>query len=283
MTWGRGLLSGDSLSLYSWQGNPRQYRDCPQGRQGVPCTHWLMGPDRRSDEEKKTIYSSIQDYDPTFGARVDQLLVQLGRNIAAALKAEPRWAVFLVVRKGHHEFIPAGSESRAGQLDATWAGDYVLEHHYVDRLPQTIASPVRAHITIGSKASISMRSAAVQPPPIENTESCELRYSGGLSQRKSEGRGFPWFFDLDIKAAWARVKGITAEQRPEPFASFDPDKRYKQVLMLCREGESLNRERVRFLFLTGDVLFELAVDNASMPMRTRTHMRLFRRVGAPAL
>jgi hypothetical protein len=68
----------------------------------------------------------------------------------------------------------------------------------------------------------------------------------------------------------------------EAVAPFDPKKNYRQVLMQCRNAESDESSRLRFLLLAGDTLVEFGAEAPYIPWRKEDptvtlHVRHYRR------
>lgn len=83
-----------------------------------------------------------------------------------------------------------------------------------------------------------------------------------------------YFYD-DFRSGGVRHTGRVQPDNSLVFAPFDPKKRYKQVLVQCEAGESLENDRVRFLLLAGDTLVEVA---AEQPYKASIFVRHYRRV-----
>jgi hypothetical protein len=188
------------------------------------------------------------------------------REVDAILKKEPRWSVFLLTRVGRHEWVPEGSQSVSGVLDAAWFGRYQLVRgasSWTDPLlPMTGVADIHRdengdRITITSGA----------PEPIADVTNCRLRYSGGLSylpqlnpsgQQSAQRTSLGYFYE---GSGWKAGSFWEDGAADAALAPLDPKKRYRQVLMECAEGEADQNRRVRFLILAGDTLLEFAAES----------------------
>ena len=181
------------------------------------------------------------------------------------LQQDPRWAVFLLHRVGHHEWVPDGMRSDTGRLDASWDGEWELKREATNWLGPM--HEARGHARIRRDADGNARidvHAEQAAEPVRDVEDCALRYSGGLTyfpQVTAAGQSpqlttLGYFYDGGgTKPGSFGADGANAAA----VAPFDPRKRYRQVLVQCANAEAADNDRVRFLLLAGDVLVEFAV------------------------
>ena len=201
-------------------------------------------------------------------------LTKIADNIDRYLKEDPRWAVFLLHRIGHHEWVPEGMQSATHRLNPSWEGDWVLEKESSNWSSPMYAASGHAKIERdGEYFRISIVSKNASEPLLD-VKSCLLRYSGGLTYQ-SDGTAHNTllgYFGSSGTGIAGRF-GRDGENR-EAVMPFDPAKRYKQVLMQCENAESLSSPRVRFLLLAGDTLVEFG---ATTPFGTGLAVRHYRR------
>jgi hypothetical protein len=195
-----------------------------------------------------------------------KLLAEIESTIDAYLAREPRWAVFLLQRVGHHEWAPEGTHSKTSKINNAWLGDWALTEVFNGkrinwiRLNESINN-TRARVTRKEGSTfMSFESENSPSSPIADASDCQLRYSGGLTYLPAE----------NMQAAMSRetVLGYLAtyavEGLQDTLKPFHPKKRYKQVLVHCPEGESLDSQRARYLLLARDTMIELASDNRAI-------------------
>ena len=224
---------------------------------------------RHIPRDPKMMYPDPLVTDANFENDLKMLLDKTEANIGRYLNQDPRWAVFLVNRVGHHEWLPERTESKSGVLDQSWLGQWALVRSYVNFVPVEAPGEVNAVITQANNvARITLRSAQPLYAPLENATNCTLRYSGGstpfgFGTAEHAARFFEGVLPLFIRP-----------NLPQGFELLDPKKRYKQVLLQCPEAEMPNNDRVRFLLLVGDVLLEIAADQTE---RKNLHVRHFER------
>lgn len=204
-----------------------------------------------------------------------KLLAEIESTIDAYLAREPRWAVFLLQRVGHHEWVPEGTHSKTSKINNAWLGDWALTEVFNRKRNNWIrlnesTNNTRARVTRKEGSTfISFESENPPSSPIADASDCQLRYSGGLTYLPAE----------NVEAAMSRetVLGYLAtyaiDGLQDALKPFHPKKRYKQVLVLCPEGESLNNRRTRYLLLAGDTMIEVASDNGAIE-----YIRHFKRV-----
>ncbi|MEJ2622392.1 MAG: hypothetical protein P8163_19720 [Candidatus Thiodiazotropha sp.] len=196
----------------------------------------------------------------------EKLLAEIESNIDAYLSKEPRWAVFLLQRIGHHEWVPEGTSSETSKINYTWLGDWALTDVFNSKRNNWIrvnesSNKTKARVSRKDGATfIALESDKPLSSPIADTSECQLRYSGGLTYLPAE----------DKEAAMSRetVLGYLStypiEGLSEPLKPLHPKKRYKQVLMHCPEGESLDNQRTRYLLLAGETMIEVASDKGAI-------------------
>lgn len=195
--------------------------------------------------------------DAQYQRMLHHTLTRSEKRIDAWLQRDPRWAVFVLHRHGHHEWIPQGMDSPLGQLDPAWEGQWVLHQKFVDFKP--VALPA-------AEAAAQLRIRVSQPPAIAQFAevgtpgyACALRYSGASSPRPEGNR--------HATTATATALGYLPALSPaispydpgptEAFAPLSPHKSYKQVLVQCPQGEWPDNRNKRFLFLANDTLVEM--------------------------
>lgn len=232
-----------------------------------------------------------------------ELLAEIDANIGRYLHHDPRWAVFLLNRVGHHEWVPVRKESNTHFLAQEWIGKWKLEKTFADwhttdhvkRAKRPSSDPPGddpfrgaeiykegelTRISFQTGTERSTRTSLTRSAP--DATGCVLRYSGGSTYLpKMEGTAQSWtktmlgYFYDDFRSGGVRHTGRVQPDNSLVFAPFDPKKRYKQVLVQCEAGESLENDRVRFLLLAGDTLVEVA---AEQPYKASIFVRHYRRV-----
>lgn len=237
--------------------------------------------------------------------------------IDQCLKQDSRWAVFLLYRVGYHEWVPEKMQSDTNKLSSKWQGSWELEKTFDDyrevvestssdsqHAPELIDAKWEvmrgAEITAdGKHVNINFHTGSNDAPLKDGT--CELRYSGGSTyipqllpaDGHDDSRDQDWahsiFGDLEQNcndSGYASGAGSRsdfgqcssrAKKNGAAFAPLDPGKRYKQVLVLCTEGEFSDAYTVRFLLLEGDRLVEFAT---LAPDNFRFYVRHYRRVAS---
>lgn len=181
------------------------------------------------------------------------------------LQREPRWAAFLLTRVGRHEWVPQGTTSATGQLDAAWLGRWRLERgaeNWTDPL-QPMAGTADIH-RVGEAFSITLHTGA--GAPLADATDCPLRYSGGLTylpmltghgQQRADRTALGDFY---LTGSGQGVSFDNDGAADAALAPLNTKKRYRQVLMQCEQAEADGNERVRFLLLSGDWLLEFATE-----------------------
>lgn len=182
-----------------------------------------------------------------------ETLTRSEQRIDDWLKRDPRWSVFLLHRRGHHEWVPEGMKSPFGRLKPIWGGEWVLEKRFVNFMPVVSHATAQLRIRVGDAQTIAQFEGAGTP-----SYTCELRYSGGTSHRPEN--------DSHVKTATNTALGYLPALAPispheagpvEPFSPMNPRKVYRQVLVQCPQGEWPDNRNKRFLFLANDTLIEV--------------------------
>lgn len=230
-----------------------------------------------------------------FEKRLGEILAGTESTINRYLKQDPRWAVFLINRVGHHDYAPAGMTSSTHIVDQKLAGHWELEKTWVNwRL-----APNKTRGSLEVKVDNEFMKATtitegMPPPPLQNVQDCLLRKSGGVTYLWSrEGVthvGFEGHPSYESSTPFGDISGYGVlraviegmdENHPDididmnVFARFDPVKRYEQVLMQCQGGEAADTDRVRFLLLVEDALIEVATEaSARLPIFIRQYQRV---------
>lgn len=179
-------------------------------------------------------------------------LTRSEKRIDDWLERDRRWSVFLLHRKGHHEWIPEGIESPFGQLRPEWNGAWLREKQFINFEPVADLPEAQLSILTGDAQSIAQFKEAGA------SYACELRYSGGSSHRPEDGS--------HAKTATSTALGYLPSLAPisphdagpaAPFAPMNPHYAYRQVLVQCPQGEWPDNRNKRFLFLAKDTLIEV--------------------------
>lgn len=192
-------------------------------------------------------------HDAQYLRMLHETLTRSEQRIDDWLKRDPRWSVFLLHRRGHHEWVPEGMESPFGRLSQSWGGEWVLERRFVNFVPAVSDTADRLRIRVSDAQAIAQFEESGGP-----SYACELRYSGGTSHRPED--------DSHAKTATNTALGYLPALAPisphaagpvEPFAPMNPRKVYRQVLVQCPQGEWPDNRNKRFLFLANDTLVEV--------------------------
>jgi hypothetical protein len=202
--------------------------------------------------DKKHIQVAGKD-DAVFLRLLNETLLRSEQRIDYWLKRDPRWAVFLLHRHGHHEWVPAGIESPLGRLDQNWHGQWVLEHSYADFLPQKKLPFLMASIyPQGSQTVIQIEENNLPK------HRCELRYSGATSIRVNRGSEAE-SYKITALGYLSGFSNFNPEKSGhlEPLAPMSVSKAYRQVLVQCEYAEWPSNNNVHFLFLVDDTLIEV--------------------------
>ncbi|HRH78667.1 MAG TPA: hypothetical protein PK129_15075, partial [Cellvibrionaceae bacterium] len=169
------------------------------------------------------------------------------------LQRDPRWAVFLLNRRGHHEWVPERMKSTFGQISKKWEGDWVLNKKFLNFKLATNKTTARLKIRKKKTQTIVQFEEATAPSYV-----CELRYSGASSYRPAA--------DYDISAAARGFLGHLPDIAPispfdkgpiEPFTPMNPREVYPQVLIQCPQGEWPDNRTSRFFFLSNAAIIEV--------------------------
>lgn len=217
--------------------------------------------------------------DAQYQRMVYDTLTRSEQRIDAWLQRDPRWAVFVLHRHGHHEWIPQGMESPLGQLDPAWEGHWVLEKKFVDFKPVAVpvppVPPAAAQLRIRVSPAPAIAQFAEGGPP---GYACALRYSGASSLRPEGNRHASTATDTALGYLPALSAAISPHDPgpTEAFAPLSPLKSYKQVLVQCPQGEWPDNRNKRFLFLANDTLVEVRKPQGSRSLE----MLHWRRVAA---
>lgn len=231
------------------------------------------------------------------------------------LKQDPRWAVFLLHRVGHHEWVPEGMKSTTHALNSEWVGIWQMERGTKDWASPMEPRKGRAIIKQNGEFTQITIDAEQATEPLLNATDCTLRYSGGLTYRPEQsdiasvstilGYFLPTGAhrlrvpreDIDRIHRQIRVpntnKALAVNEiltgtfwgnrtNKEAVAPFDPKKNYRQVLMQCGKAESDESSRLRFLLLAGDTLVEFGAEAPYIPWMqgdpdVTLHVRHYRR------
>ncbi len=187
-----------------------------------------------------------------------KLLAEIESNIDAYLTKDPRWAVFLLQRAGRHEWVPTGTKSETDQINDAWLGNWTLTKVFKRMRISELSNNTKARITRQDGSTfISFQSTNHPSSPIADASECQLRYSGGLTFLPAKGKESAMSRETVLGYLGTYpIKGLTEVLKP-----FNPRKRYKQVLIQCQQGESLDNRRTRYLLLAKDTMIELASDN----------------------
>lgn len=230
----------------------------------------------------------------TYEKRLNEILEASEETINYYLKQDPRWAVFLINRVGHHEYQPVGKFSSTNKLDQKLLGRWKLVKSYenwkVSLGIPAVSLEIRAD---GENMKVTSNTEGSLVPPLQNVQDCTLRYSGGTTYLWSregvinagyeEHPSYQSSTPLGDLSGYYSLRATIPGQNQESvdmgvFAPFDPDKHYDQILMQCSGAEAIDTNRVRFLLLTEDALIEFATET---PTRRTVFVRQYQR-GASA-
>ncbi|MBI5258066.1 MAG: HEAT repeat domain-containing protein [Burkholderiales bacterium] len=188
--------------------------------------------------------------------RAQQTLAAIEASIERWLADDPRWGVFLLQRVGHHEWVPQGLASTSARLNPGWAGLWTLKAQFDDLRPVAVRP---LHARISADALRSQISFEADPAGGSGPVRCDLRYSGGSSQRP-EGASHATTATSTVLGYLPSFTPAIAPGEPgpvAPFAPLNPRQAYRQVLVHCPQGEWLDSRTARFLFLARDTLVEV--------------------------
>lgn len=218
---------------------------------------WRSGPYKIDPVYGDSAFASKDDY--RFLTQLHELLTATESNIDRYLKQDPRWAVFLLHRIGHHEWVPEGMESDLGNLDSKWLGRWELYKTY-DDFKEVESAPVGVSvISDGETTTATFQSNDASSSANQSGAPCRLRYSGGVTNLPPDDANGVYLMNAVLG-----FRPLTSEQLLEekrdlfgPFAPLDRKTRYPQVLVQCPEGEWFDTDRARFMLLAGDTLLEV--------------------------
>lgn len=254
MTWGPALFYGGSNDPYT---GPRYWRAGGETVYVGPieAVHVEIGEGHSRDVPVSG--EGVAD----FQRERRQLLADMQANIDRYLKADPRWAVFLLERAGRHEWVPYGTKTRTHLVDPGFVGTWVLQRAAADWTSPLV--PVRGKAVIRRDGEFLRMTAQAEAAaePLPDLRHCLLRYSGGLTYAKTADPGGedPLHTMLGYFYSGGGTKpGSFSKQgaNREAVAPFAPAMRYRQVLLQCAQGESVDNARIRFVLLAGDTLVE---------------------------
>jgi hypothetical protein len=249
----------------SEQGSPHARLALDRGPMGAPGLAWsanlFAGTSPRTGMFDPLVYIHGEEVFLHYGGRdvvmvgdrhdalylrtLHDTLAGAEKRIDAWLARDRRWSVFLLQRRGHHEWVPAGMASAFGPVRPAWHGTWSLEKRFVDFRPAPIdGEPVLRVRRSGGQTVAQFEAGGTAP------YACELRYSGANSLAP----------DGASSTVLGSVTGLTDAGFPTTeaaFAPLDPRKRYRQVLVQCPQGEWPDNRTVRFFFIARDVLVEV--------------------------
>lgn len=221
---------------------------------------WRLDPLEVRDEGNDRVRRMGALEDAGFARQVHDLLAGAQARIDHWLAADPRWAVFLLHRVGHHEWLPERTVSASGRLKSPWIGEWTFERIFVD-LEEKPAPLARAWIArTDARTLLHFEADPASVAAVATPSRCELRYSGGASQLPQNRSHAASQTDtvLGYLPAYTLAANLDQPGPVAPFAPMDPRRRYRQVLVQCPgAGEWPDNRNTRFLFLAGDVLVEV--------------------------
>lgn len=162
------------------------------------------------------------------------------------LRRDPRWAVFLLHRIGHYEWVPEGMTTTTGRLNSVWLGRWKLIAQTPDWNQPLQPVKGRAVIRYRHGGVVINTVAATALMVFPDVSNCTLRYSGGVTYVPDPGR-----------TQYTALGGYTGKYADQVLAELDPSKRYKQVLMQCKGAESDDTDRARFLLHARNYMIEI--------------------------
>ncbi len=193
------------------------------------------------------------NHDAQYLRMLHETLTRSEQRIDHWLKRDPRWSVFLLHRRGHHEWVPEGMESHFGRLDAAWSGEWVLDKRFVNFKQVVGHAAAQLKIRAGNAETIAQFEEAGTP-----SYACELRYSGATSQHPEDGSHAKTATNTALGYLPALAPISPHDSGPtEAFAPMNPRKVYRQVLVQCPQGEWPDNRNKQFLFLANDTLVEV--------------------------
>lgn len=222
---------------------------------------------------------------------IEEVLKLEQDSVDAYLKQDPRWAVFLMKRIGHHEWLPYDMQPPPTTLGSEWLGQWVLDKSYEDFTVSSVQQQGGAEIFLdGETPRITIKSNADRDATLNDTTGCTLRESGAFTPTWKKGdirqtvlgdlyplvtsRGYDYLGKGEgwVNKATGEINGL------EPFKQEAA--RFRQILMQCGEGEKQGLERVRFLLLANDTLVEVGT---GLLHGTPLYVRHYRRPSASVL
>lgn len=232
-----------------------------------------------------------------FEKRLGEVLASTESTVNHYLKQDSRWAIFLINRIGHHEYVPVGINTETHHLDPKLAGQWLLEKTYEDW--QVLPESPKGSLNIGVDSEYmraTTKNEGSLHPPLADVKNCTLRYSGGESylwsregvQGNSGGKTYTSYTSSTpfgnisgfhvLRAVYEGMPHKLAAVDMNVFVSLDTTKRYQQILMQCQGGEEPGTDRVRFIMLIDDDLIEVATETSS---RQPVYIRHYHRAGTP--
>ena len=281
LTWGPQKYFGQeqwTASSHFHRTSPAINLICPNGIYMTgACFKIVEGNDPEYAKEVATTFTNPQDpqlIDQNLEEDIKKLLDQGESRIRKYLQDDPRWAVFLIDRHVHHEFVPAKIKTGSLMIAPEWRGNWKLvksyripinrtQYHSPDSMDESDYSGTMQIEQDGeiTRATVRTRNSAINISP--DVEGCMLRYSGSSPK------------NVEYLVRNARLDSALDYPPAEAFAPFSPDKRYRQVLMNCPGGELLGSDRVRFMFLAGDTLVEFSIEGMQgFPLAIRHFQRV---------
>nr|WP_295784474.1 hypothetical protein [Rhodoferax sp.] len=259
LTWGPELLYGDGGNGLSFN-HQDHWRYVPF--EPTLC-YWHLGPlspcQRVGFGLSGEYYSHMDVKDPDFEKDLKALLRATEENITNLLEQDPRWGIFLMSRVGYHGWVPMGQQTSSSTLDAAWLGQWKSSDPDIPR--ETVADIVQD----GNRTRMTTRTVASKGMQLSrdllDVSNCILRYSGGSTP-------------LGFGADRAQLERIHLGDASTGVDLLDPKKRYKQVLMQCKNAEGPDSEAIRFLLLAGDTMLEVA---GHLSQRQYMRVRAFKR------
>lgn len=180
------------------------------------------------------------------------------------LKRDPRWAVFLLHRVGHYEWVPEGMATATGRLNPTWHGHWRLIAQTPDWNQPLQPAHGRAVIRYRHRGMVISTSAMAALAVLPDVSNCSMRYSGGVTYTVDPN-----------KRQYTALGAYTGKYATQALAELNPNKRYKQVLMQCEGAESDDSNRARFLLEARDYMIEIGALSTDP---NHVAVRVYRRV-----
>lgn len=263
LTWGAELLNyydSGALSVDHkdhWRSVPFAPTLCAQ-QQGLlnPCLRVGFGLSGK--------YVSYMEFrDPDFEKDLKHILRSAEDSISKILMQDPRWGIFLLNRVGFHEWSPMGIQTNSSKLDTAWLGNWKSIESFANW--DTYAEIAQENNETRMTTRTQVPKSNQLPPAWQDVSDCTLRYSGGSTP-------------LGFGESGTQLARIGLGEAPSGFNLLDPKKRYKQVLMQCKNAESSESDAIRFLLLAGDTMFEISGNLSQRFARTvYVEVRVFKR------